>query len=386
MLPDKADIIIIGSGAMGLSTAYNLALHGCSNIVVLEGDSFPGGHSTGRCAGGFRHQFSTEINIMLSKMSFRLLQDFKDQMLCNTKVDNCGYMFVLTENDDIDGFKNAVLLQRKLGVDTKWLEPEEIRKRIPMVNLKDVVASTYNELDGLIDVGNIINLYINAINRMGVKLFVDTQVLDIEISKGRISHVVTSKGNIKTSVVVNAAGPWSMEIGKMVQVDLPVKPVRQQLFVTSELNWITKDFPVVIFPYEGIGFHKEGKCLLSGLNKDGTDKLSMNPSVDTDWELYHCEKLIERIPDTEDSQVISSWAGFYDMTPDLHPIIGRIPGIEGFYCITGFSGHGFMHSPACGLLLSEEILYGKAKSLDISSLYVNRFNHSEKKSAEFFRI
>ncbi|HEY9062650.1 MAG TPA: FAD-binding oxidoreductase [Pseudobacteroides sp.] len=386
MLPKTADVVIIGSGAMGLSTAYHLALNGYSNIVVLERDSYPGGHSTSRCAGGFRHQFATEINILLSKLSNEMFLRYRDEMDCKAVLNSCGYMFVLTGNDNVEAFKSAMTIQHRLGIETQWITVEDIREKIPRVSLEDVVAATYYQMDGLIDVGNVMNAHISAVNRLGIKLLVDTSVLDIGVRNGRIDHVITSKGNISTPIVVNAAGARSAQICRMMQIDLPVKPVQQQLFVTSELPWVSEDFPVVIFPAEGIGFHKEGKGLLSGLHKPEVENESLNLSVDTDWEMVHCEKLIERIPSIEDSKIISSWAGFYEMTPDLHPIIGRMPWIEGLFCITGFSGHGFMHSPACGLLVSEEIIYGKAKTLDITSLRIERFHNAGEKTTEFYKI
>ncbi len=386
MIPKRADAVIIGSGAMGLSTAYYLAIQGYSNIVILEQDSYIGGYNTSCCAGGFRHQFATEINIQLSKMSIDMLKNFNGVPDYEVDISFCGYMFVLTENDDIEQFKRAICIQKELGIDTQWLTVKDLKKDLPMINFDDAVGATYYQGDGLIDVGNVINSYIKALRRLNVEILTNTSVIDIELLNGKLNNVVTSKGKINTPVVVNAAGPWSQKICDMVNVKLPVKSVLQQLFVTSDIPWANEKLPVVIFPTQGIGIHKEGRGLLTGLHKPEPIEDQFKISVDREWEMKHCEELIKRIPSIENCSIISSWAGLYSMTSDLHPIIGRVPGVEGFFCITGFSGHGFMHSPACGLLLSEEIIYGKAKSLDISSLYIDRFYSEGNRTTEFYRI
>ncbi|PJI06507.1 MULTISPECIES: NAD(P)/FAD-dependent oxidoreductase [Clostridium] len=386
MIPDAAQIIIIGAGAMGASTAYYLAQKGYSNIVVLEKENYLGGHTTSRCAGGFRYQFSNEINVQLSKLNIQELELFKREHKCKYELNKCGYLFLLTKDDNIDKFKSSVKMQNKLGIDTKWLESDDIRKMIPMMNTDDVVSGTFYEGDGLVDPSDVVNAYIEESKKLGVKYFNDVKVTSIELYKDSAKRVITNKGSINCSIIVNAAGPWASEIGKMVGVYIPIKPVKQQLFFTSKVSWMSKKFPVVIFQNEGLGFHREGNGILTGLNKPQEESINYNLDVDEEWKIRHCEKAIKRIPTMENLSIVSEWAGFYEVTEDDLPILGRIPQVEGFYCIAGFSGHGFMHSSICGKLLSEEIIYGTTRSLDITSLRINRFDESQCNMPEYYKI
>lgn len=384
MLPKTADIVVVGSGAMGLSTAYQLVKKGFTNVVILERDALAGGHSTGRCAGGFRHQFATRINVELSQLSLKMLADFPAELECQFEMDYCGYLFALTAQDDIPAFENSVRLQQELGIATQWLDSAAIGKMLPQIRLDNVVGGTFYAQDGLVEVGGVIQGWLAALERRGVRVLKANPVVDIGVHNGRIAYVDTNQGRIHTPVVVNAAGPWASRLGAMVGVDLPVKPVAQQLLLLGQIPWVTRDFPVVIFPAEGLGLHREGNGLLTGLHREEAGVCEA-PEVDPEWENRHCEQLLQRVPGLEDAEIASSWAGLYEMTPDLHPILGSVPEVEGFFCINGFSGHGFMHSPACGLLLSEEIIDGRAHSLDIASLHIGRFG-KEKGQTEFYRI
>ena len=386
MLPEKAEIVIIGAGIMGACTAYYLAKKGFENIVVLEKEDYLGGHTTSRCAGGFRYQFSNEINVRLSMLSIELMKQFKEEHDCSYELEECGYLFLLSDKDDLEKYKSFVSMQNSLGIKTQWLDSEQIAKMIPMVNTDDIICGTYCKNEGLVDPGLVVQSYITEAKKLNVEFYSNVTVTDIQTAEKKIEAVHTNQGTIKTKMVINAAGPWAGEIGKMVQVNIPIKPVKQQLMATSNVSWMSKEFPVIIFQNEGIGFHREGNGLLTGLNKPEEETISFDESVDQDWELLHCEKAIERIPDIEELSITSSWTGFYEVTRDDLPILGKIESVEGFYCIAGFSGHGFMHGPICGELLSEEIKEGCAKTLDIHSLNLLRFEQSQDDTHESYKI
>jgi sarcosine oxidase subunit beta len=160
----------------------------------------------------------------------------------------------------------------------------------------------------------------------------------------------------------------------MAEVDVPIEPLRRQIAVTGPIPELSPDFPFVIDFDRSLYFHREGDGLLTGMSNPN-EEVSFDQSVDADWELEHFEAALNRLPLLERASVASRWAGLYEVSPDAHPILGRIPRVEGFHCIGGFSGHGFMHGPACGLLLAEEILDGGAHTLDISSLHIDRFEN-----------
>jgi sarcosine oxidase subunit beta len=200
----------------------------------------------------------------------------------------------------------------------------------------------------------------------------DVDVTDIQVEQGKIRGIVTNRGEVATSVVVNAAGPWAGQVGEMAGVDIPIVPLRRQIVVTGPLPEVPPDFPFVIDFDQSLYFHREGDGLLTGMSNPG-ESVGFDQSVDADWELVHLTAAIERLPLLERAGIASRWAGLYEVSPDAHPILGRVPQVKGLYCVGGFSGHGFMHGPICGLLLAEEILDGAAHTLDISSLYIDRF-------------
>jgi sarcosine oxidase subunit beta len=170
---------------------------------------------------------------------------------------------------------------------------------------------------------------------------------------------------------VNAAGPWSALIGRVAGVDVPVVPLRRQWLTTTPLSEVPPDFPFVIDFAQSLYFHREGEGLLTGMSNND-EPIGFDQSVDREWELVHLEAAAKRMPLLERAGVASRWAGLYEVTPDAHPLLGPTP-VEGFYLVTGFSGHGFMHGPVCGRLMAELILEGRARTVDVSALSLHRF-------------
>jgi sarcosine oxidase subunit beta len=370
-LPSTASVVIVGGGVMGASLAYHLAQAGQRDVVLLERESFFGQGASGRNAGGIRYQFSTEINVRLSQLSLPMLDAFEDEVGQAIDIRHCGYLFLLTSDDAAAAFRQNVEMQHRLGVETEWLSGDETRRRLPMMQLDDVLAGTWHAPDGLADPNGVVMGYLNAARRMGVRLLTDTNVSAIETREGKVTAVVTDTGQIETSAVVNAAGPWAASIGRMVGLDLPIGPIRRQWLTTTPLPEIPADFPFVIDFAQSLYFHREGRGLLTGMSNPN-ESPGVDQGVDSDWELVAMEAAAKRLPMLETAGVASRLAGLYEVTPDAHPILGATL-VEGFYVCAGFSGHGFMHGPICGKLLAEEILNGHATTLNIDSLRFDRF-------------
>jgi sarcosine oxidase subunit beta len=375
-VPKTADVVIIGGGVMGTSTAYHLALKGCPNVLLLERESFFGMQATGRCAGGIRHQFGTEINVRISLLSLPMLDRFEQELGQPIDLRYCGYLFLLTNAQDVAAFRQQVDMQQRLGAQTEWLQPAQVADLAPLVNLDGVLAGTFNAHDGLADPNSVVQGYVSGARRLGARLLNDVDVTGICVKGGKVQGVITDQGEIAAPVVVNAAGPWAGVVGEMVGVPIPVAPVRRQIAVTGPIPQVPPDFPFVIDFATGLYFHREGQGILTGMaNPD--QPVSFDQSMDMEWELVHLEEAMKRLPILEQAGLASRWAGLYEVSPDAHPILGRVSEVDGFYCIGGFSGHGFQHGPACGLLLAEEIVDGAAHSLDITPLHNDRFREGK---------
>jgi sarcosine oxidase subunit beta len=370
-IPKTADIVIIGGGVMGASAAYHMALRGMQNIVLLEKEEFFGTGATGRCAGGVRYQFSTEINVWLSLESLPMLERFKEETGQDVNYRQCGYLLVATDERDAEKFRQNVALQNRLGVPTRLLSGDEVRARLPMMHFEDAIAGTFNHKDGLVDPNSVVAGYISAAQKLGVRALSCAEVMGIRVRGGRVEAVESTAGAIQTRMILNAAGPWSGLVGEMAGVQMPIIPLRRQMYTTTAMPEIPADFPFVIDFAQSLYFHREGDGLLIGMS-NADEKPGYDQTVDEDFELVNMEAAAARLPLMEKAGRISHWAGLYEVTPDAHPIYGGTP-VDGFFVVTGFSGHGFMHGPISGKLMAEYILDGSYRTLDVSMLDLARF-------------
>jgi sarcosine oxidase subunit beta len=363
--------VVIGGGVMGASCAYHLALAGVRGVVLLEREAYFGQGATGRCAGGVRYQFATEVNVRLSIASLNMIEHFKEETGQDPSYRQCGYLFVLTQPEDIPAFEANVSMQRRLGVDVEWLTDDEVRRRMPAMRFDDALAGTFHAKDGLADPNGIVMGYIDAARRLGAKAMTDVEVTGFRLKGGRVSAVETTSGAIDCEHVINAAGPWAGLVGKMAGVDVPILPVRRQMLTTTPLPNLPHDFPFVIDFAQSLYFHREGEGILTGMSNPAEEP-GFDQSIDTEWEILAMQAAADRLPMLEQAGRISHWAGLYEVTPDAHPIFGRTP-VEGLWIVAGFSGHGFMHGPISGKLMAEFVLQGESKTVDVSQLDLARF-------------
>ncbi len=369
-----AEVVIIGGGVVGLSIAYHLARRGVKNVIVVERDTMVGTGSTGRCAGGFRYQFSTAINIQLSLLSISKLENFAQDVEQAIDFHQDGYLFLLQDPQDVKAFERNVVLQQGFGIPVEFIQTSEIHRVFPEADLTidDILAATYCEKDGVSDPAGVTEGYRRQAQRLGVTILTDEEVLGIGHLKGRISGVRTNKGQISSSIVVNAAGPYAASIGKMAGIDIPVAPLRRFIWTTKPFPNAPRRWTLVVDFSTGFYFHRESGGVLFGMgNRDEPPTFDLS----VDWEFF--EKVMEvamhRFPPIGEAAIKNAWAGSYETTPDAHPILGRVPALDGFILANGFSGHGFQHAPAVGQLIAEEIVDGRAHTLDISPLRVERF-------------
>ena len=378
MLPKIADIVIIGGGVMGASTAYHLARRGAGRVLLLEKGPFFGLGATGTCAGGIRHQFSAEINIRLSTLSIQMLERFPEEIEQDINLHFCGYLFTLSSDKAVADFRRNVALQHSLGIATEWLDRDEIGRRAPLIDLDAepaVIAGTYYDRDGLCDPNSVVQGYVKQARRLGATLLNNIAVTGIRTEGGKVTGVDTTQGRVSAPLVLLAAGPWSAPLAATAGVDLPLVPLRRQIAVTRPLG-IPRDMPFILDFDQSLYFHYETGGVLTGMsNPDETPGEKLD--VDPEWTGVHFDHAIARMPVLAQAQLLTQWAGLYEVTPDSQPIVGALP-VDGLYTCAGFSGHGFMQGPICGLLMAEAMLDGRAETVDVSSLGYERFTEGRK--------
>jgi glycine/D-amino acid oxidase-like deaminating enzyme len=369
-------VVIVGGGVMGASLAYHLACRGQRDVLLLERARVFGQGATGKCAGGVRHQFGSEINIRLSLESIPMLERFESEIGQAVGLRQCGYLFLLTRPEDVTAFEANVALQHRLGVATEWLAPADVAARVPLVRTDDILAGTFYGRDGLCDPNSVVTGYVSAARRAGATLLTDADVTGFRLEGSRVIAVETSAGRVEAESVVNAAGPQAGLVGRMLGLDVPIWPLRRQMLVTTPLPEVPADFPFVIDFAPGLYFHREGPGILTG-QSNPREVSDFDESVDLAWEQEHLQRAVQRMPLLEHAGLAHHWAGLYEMTPDAHPLIGRLAALDNAFVLAGFSGHGFMHGPIAGKLLAELMLDGRTSTLDITALSPARFSTRE---------
>lgn len=379
---ETADVVIIGSGIVGSSVAYHLAQAGCTNVLVIEREAHQGKGSTGKSMGGVRAQFSTPVNIQMSKYSIDFFSKFDEVVGHPADYRAHGYLFCATNEKHLAYLKANRERQNSLGVtNVEWVTPEDIVKMVPQLRVDDILGGTFCPTDGFVDPHSVMMGFMLSAREKGVRLWLDTEVTGISLEAGvarRISGVQTSRGFISTPVVVNAAGAWAAQVATMAGAELPVEPLRRQLVPTEPFDNLPKRFPMVIDMSTGFHFRREGKGILLAWNDPAE-----TPGFKTDFDGTFIEKILthaaSRVPVLSEAEVNPrrAWAGLYEMTPDHHAIIGPAPNVEGLYFVNGFSGHGVMHSPASGRITADVILQGQSELVDATTLSVARFKEGK---------
>jgi sarcosine oxidase, subunit beta len=368
-----ADVVVVGGGVVGASAAYHLAAAGAGRVLVLERADHLAAGSTGACAGGFRFQFSSAINVRLSQASVPMITGFTQEHGLPLDVVQDGYLFLVRGEELWRHFLAANELHASLGVEAEVLTPEEAASVAPGIATEDLVGATFGPRDGIADPSGLTQGYATLARGSGAEIEFGVEVEVVRTGGDRVLGVDTSDGPIDAGVVVNAAGPWAGVLAATAGVDLPLEPIPRHVLVTGPFDGAPERRTLVIEAVTSFYFHREGAGVLMGMG-GASERASFETATD---ESFIAEELLPTavrvFPPLEAASVGHSWVGLYEMTPDRHPIIGEAPGVAGFYLANGFSGHGFQHAPVVGKLLAELIVGGAATTVDISSLGLDRF-------------
>jgi len=367
----SAEVIVIGAGVIGTSIAYHLAKSGCCDVIVLEKDNIGEG-STSKCAGGIRQQFSAEVNVRLSMEGLEFLKHFEEEMGYPDDFRQRGGLMLATTEDELEILRQNSDLQPKLGVEVYLLSPKEVKGIIPELSVEDIIGATYCPTDGVADPYSVVQGFASAARRLGVKIYTETEVIGLQMLKGsKVKRVLTSNGEFEAPIVVNAAGPYAGQIGKMVDLHIPVRPSKQQSFFTSPTDKIPQNAPSVLDVHTLLAVGREGPGLMFGMREPNAPE---GFDITIDWSSLPslAELAVHRFPFFNDIGVVRAQAGLKANTPDYSAILGKVAEVEGLYLACGFSGHGFMHSPAVGRLMAGYILHREHNST-ISLLGLGRF-------------
>jgi sarcosine oxidase subunit beta len=369
---ETADVVVVGGGVVGASAAYHLAAAGAGRVVLLERADALGTGSTGACAGGFRFQFSSRINIELSLASVPMILRFSEEHGQPLDVCQDGYLFLVRTAGDWDAYRAAAELQRSLGVDARLLGPDEAAALVPGISLDGVIGASYCPDDGIADPAGLTQGYAAAARRAGAEIRLGVDVATIRTHDHRVTALETSSGQIDTPVVVDAAGPWAGVLAATAGVALPLEPIPRMVVATGPFAGLPERRTLVIDAATSFYLHREGDGVLMGMGRRG-ERPSFSTAVD---EGFLADELLPTalrvFPPLTSAGIASKWCGLYEMTPDRHPIVGASP-VGGLFLANGFSGHGFQHAPIVGKLLAELIVNGTASTIDISGLSLDRF-------------
>ena len=361
MTDSDADVVVIGAGIMGLSVAYHLAAdHGLKNVVVVDAGYLCGGAS-GRNGGGIRAQWSSEINIRLMRESLGLFRQFAERHRINTWFRAGGYLFLARNDASAAELAQNVELQNRCGVHSELLSPEKISDIVPELSSRGVLAASYNARDAVVFPWPFVWGYAESARALGVSVRPFTRVLEIETRGRSITTVVTERGRINTSIVVNACGAQSPDIARMLNITLPTHPHRHEICSTEGLKpWLK---PLVADLSDGLYFSQSIRGeIVGGI---GNERVAPGPDQRSSARFLalYARALTRACPQLGAVKVLRQWAGLYDISPDASPIIGPVDTIDGFFLASGFMGHGFMMAPVVGQRLAARIARGTSGEL-----------------------
>jgi sarcosine oxidase subunit beta len=334
-----ARIVVAGAGAIGASIAYQLALRGAEDVVLADRAGIASG-STGKAMGGVRQQFSTAPEVRLARASIGFFQE-----LGSPYFEQVGYLFFAITEDGLETLERRAELQRGLGVPVERVDAS----RIVGLNADDVLGAVACWEDGVAEPAEVARELVRRAAEGGV-----------EVREG------VDARELERDVLVIAAGAFSPELWP----ELPIRPLCRQLVDVGPVAGLPDDLPMILESETGFHFRRRGDTLRLAMNEP-TPRWTAEETVDEELVADWRERLAQRYPLAAGAPVVRAWAGLYDMTPDAHPIIGWLG--EGVYAACGFSGHGFMQSPAVGVAVAEEILEG-ATSFDLTPYRAERFS------------
>ena len=365
------DIVIIGGGITGCAIAFELAKRGRKDILIAEKNYLTSG-STGRCGAGIRQQWGTALNATLARDSTRIFEHLEEYTgySGDCGLNQGGYLIVAYTEAEWIQFQKNVELQQSLDIPVQKLDPKGAREVVPHLNTDGLYGATFCPTDGQANPFHCTFAYAKGAERMGAEIAAYTEVTGLRTGGGRIIGVETEKGYIEAGTVINAAGFNASKIAQMAGVDVPVLPERHQILITEPVNHI-QDPMVISFYYHIYCQQTPHGSFIMGIG-DPSEPVSYNIKSSVKF-LEDCAfQVTSVLPILKNIRIVRQWAGLYDMSPDRNPIIDEMKGVNGFYTVAGFSGHGFMVAPKTAIIIAQ-YLTGEKPDIDIRLFSAGRF-------------
>jgi sarcosine oxidase subunit beta len=377
VLPESAEVVVIGGGVMGASIAFHLAEAGVQDVLLLDKGQLAGG-STSKAAGGVRAQFSDPVNIALGMRGLDAFEDFPRRPGQEIDLHQPGYLFVLTDPEQVAVYERSVALQNAMGVPSRMLTPAEAAELSPGIDTSDVLAAAFHARDGYCSPESVVLGYASGARRHGATVRTNVAVTGIVAEDGQVTVVETDHGTVRTGSVVCAAGAWSSQVGKMAGVPLPVLPLRRQILITEPLpdellDMLPATMPMTIDAATTFYLHREGPAVLLGMSYQD-EQPGFSEEYSEEWLPELMEAIERRCPALLDVGVAHRWVGFYEVTPDHNALIGESAHVSRFLYATGFSGHGFLQGPAVGEVIRDLYLH-REPVVDVTPFSAERFAH-----------
>jgi len=364
--------VVIGAGIMGASCAFRLSERGLK-VAVLEAQEAPTMGSTGRSAAGVRIQYTEEVNARISWESIQEYQHFQELYGGDAGYRPIGYLFLVPPerwNEHLE----SVRMQERIGAPVRVLSIEDAQSLVSF-ETSGIAGVTYGPADGIVDPHSVTFTYLRLAKERGASIYLQTPMISATWTK-KAWRVETPGGIFNAEYLINAAGSWAGDIARRARLEeeVPVQPVRRLVFMTTPTPW-QHVYPLTIDLISGFYLRSEGQRILFG-RSNPDEPPGFTEGMDWDWFEPTISVGLERFPWMEDTRLDhqACWWGYYEVTPDHNPILGRLPTVENWINVAGFSGHGVQQAPAVGRLIAEEVLLGRAQSINIDPLRITRFS------------
>ena len=371
-----AEAVVVGGGVMGCSILYNLAFRGMTNGLLLEQD-LVGSGSTGRSQGILRMHYSNEVTTRMAWESLKVFREFEEALGSPSGYVRTGYVLI-AEQKDRRALEENVAMQKRIGVSTEVASPEDVMKIAPALSVRDDEACAYEPESGHADPYSVTQGYARRARELGARVQASSRVTEVEVDGGRVAGVVTTEGRISTPVAVIATGPWSRPFLQKLGVTVPLETVRHQVIALRRPEDRVPDHPGIGDLPNSLSTRPEaGNLTLIGVGEEervGPDEY--NHGVDMAVVEDVSAKLMARMPGMSEALYHGGWSGLFTTTPDWHPVLDAVEGIDGLYVAVGFSGHGFKLAPMVGVAMAEMVTQGRATTIDVGELGLSRFKEN----------